>query len=170
MDDIMTTATPDTAPQDSGVATETPSVETDTSAAETDTNPAETETGEGTTPPENVSPTGEETEDDITYQFNHETKTVSRRDAPNLIQTLLKTQSDNEKTLDKMRYLAEASGKSLDELLVSLEDSFNKDEYNRFLQSTNGNEEIAQKLDIPLNTIRTRLKRAKEILAKKLDE
>lgn len=31
-------------------------------------------------------------------------------------------------------------------------------------------EEIAQKLDIPLNTVRTRLKRAKEILAKKLDE
>ena len=31
-------------------------------------------------------------------------------------------------------------------------------------------EEIAQKLDIPLNTVRTRLKRAKDILVKKLDE
>ena len=39
----------------------------------------------------------------------------------------------------------------------------------RFIQEL-AYEEIAQKLDIPLNTIRTRLKRAKEILAKKLDE
>lgn len=31
-------------------------------------------------------------------------------------------------------------------------------------------EEIAQKLNIPLNTVRTRLKRAKESLAKKMDE
>lgn len=31
-------------------------------------------------------------------------------------------------------------------------------------------EEIAQELDIPLNTVRTRLKRAKEILTKKIDK
>lgn len=39
----------------------------------------------------------------------------------------------------------------------------------RFIQEL-AYEEIAQKLDIPINTVRTRLKRAKEILAKKLDE
>ena len=39
----------------------------------------------------------------------------------------------------------------------------------RFIQEY-AYEEIAQKLDIPLNTVRTRLKRAKDILVKKLDE
>lgn len=39
----------------------------------------------------------------------------------------------------------------------------------RFIQEY-AYEEIAQKLNIPLNTVRTRLKRAKEMLAKKLDE
>ena len=39
----------------------------------------------------------------------------------------------------------------------------------RFIQEY-AYEEIAQKLNIPLNTIKTRLKRAKESLAKKLDE
>lgn len=53
-------------------------------------------------------------------------------------------------------------------MIEELDDKYRDIAKMRFIQEL-AYEEIAQKLDIPLNTIRTRLKRAKEILAKKLD-
>ena len=54
-------------------------------------------------------------------------------------------------------------------LIEALDDKYRDIAKMRFIQEL-AYEEIAQKLDIPLNTVRTRLKRAKETLAKKLDE
>ena len=54
-------------------------------------------------------------------------------------------------------------------LIDELDDKYRDIAKMRFIQEL-AYEEIAQKLDIPLNTVRTRLKRAKETLAKKIDE
>jgi hypothetical protein len=141
-EEVLTAAAePTTAPQESAPADTTP-----TAAEDVQPN------GEGTTPPEGSTeePAAPAPSDDIEYRFNHETKTVSRKDAPALIQKLLKVQYDAEQKntprLDRLRFLAEASGTDLDGLLDNLEKSFEDSEYRRFLKETNGNEKIAREL------------------------
>lgn len=100
-----------------------------------------------------LSPAGEgetgEPEDLIPYRFNHKTETVSRREAPEMIQKLLKAQKEAEKALpllDKLRYLAQAGESTPEEYLARLEEELDQREYDRFLQSAGGNGEIAGKL------------------------
>ncbi len=54
-------------------------------------------------------------------------------------------------------------------LIEGLDDKYRDIAKMRFIQEL-AYEEIAQKIDIPLNTVRTRLKRAKEILARSIEE
>lgn len=142
---VETETTPQGTEETAAAATETAensqkaaTGQTDTASAETAENTnsaAETETA----PPEMLS-----------YRFNHKTESISKEEAPVFIQKLLKTQYEYEHkavpTLDKIRFLAEASGKNVDDFLKSLETSFEDSEYQGFLKATNGNEEIAKKL------------------------
>lgn len=136
------------------VVTETAPQETEdttaqTASAETEPAPAEGENTEQTATDPAATTPQEEPEDLITYRFNHERKTVSRAEAPKMIQKLLKAQQEAEKSvplLDKLRFLAEAGGKTPEDFLDSLEAGYDKAEYKRFLDSAGGNEEIAKRL------------------------
>lgn len=100
-------------------------------------------------PAADTTPQEEQPEDRITYRFNHETKTVSREEATGMIQRLLKAQREAEKSvplLDKLRFLAEAGGNTPEQFLTSLEEGYEKAEYDRLLQSAGGNPEIAGRL------------------------
>lgn len=115
---------------------------------------AESDSEEGTTPSEEgeegSAETHDETEDDaIEYRFNHETKKLSRKEAPAFIQKLLKSQSDEQKNtaiLDRIRFLAHATGKDLGELITDIEQSYDQSRYRDFLKKTNNNETIAREL------------------------
>jgi len=125
MEETAMTVAPETAPQEPG--------------APADAAPAAEE--------QQAAP--DEKEDLIAYRFNHETKTVSRQEAPGMIQRLLKVQREAEKAeplLDRLRYLAGAGGSTPEEYLASLEEGYDRAEYERFLRSAGGNGEIAAKL------------------------
>ena len=112
--------------------------------------PAGEDQGEPTAfPSGDTTPRQAQPEDRITYRFNHETKTVSREEAPAMIQRLLKAQREAEKSaplLDKLRFLAETGGSTPEQLLASWEEEYEKKEYDRLLQYAGGDPEIAGRL------------------------
>ena len=120
-------------------------VSTATAAAEpTD----ETNTAEDTTPAaeaeQDVQP------DDghpivIPVRYNHESRELSLEEAQMLAQKGLKF-DELSPTLDKIRYLAAANGKSVQEMVDALAESQDKQLYQSILEECGGNEALAKRL------------------------
>ncbi len=106
--------------------------------------------GTDTIPPSEELHTPSERGGDIVYRFNHETRTISSADAPELIQKLLKSQYDYEHKvvpqLDRLRALTGAREDDLDAVVEKLCTVCDEAEYRGFLEKSGGNEEIARGL------------------------
>ncbi len=106
--------------------------------------------GEDTTPPPEVQDTPSAEDGEIVYRFNHETRTLPSKEAPQFIQKLLKTQHDYEHKvvpqLDRLRALTGAREEDLPAVVERLEKVCEEAEYQRFLQVSGGDETIARGL------------------------
>ncbi len=115
--------------------------------------------GADTIPPTAAAEAPSKAGSDITYRFNHETRTVSSADAPELIQKLLKSQYDYEHKvvpqLDRLRTLAGAADEDLGTVVERLSTMYEEAEYRDFLEKSGGNEEIARGLQETARRLRS---------------
>lgn len=106
--------------------------------------------GADTIPPTAETELPSKAGDGIEYRFNHETRTVSSADAPQLIQKLLKSQYDYEHKvvpqLDRLRILAGVTDEDLGTVVERLSTLCEEAEYRDFLEKSGGNETIARGL------------------------
>lgn len=97
-----------------------------------------------------TTPDAESTEDvqkpiTIPIQYNHESRDISLEEAQSLAQKGLKF-DELSPTLEKIRFLATANGKSMQEMVDALVESQDKQLYSSILAECDGNESIAQRL------------------------
>lgn len=115
--------------------------------------------GTDTIPPPETTEAASKAGGDIAYRFNHETRTVSSADAPQLIQKLLKSQYDYEHKvmpqLDRLRTLTGAADEDLDVVVEKLSVMCEEAEYRDFLEKSGGNEEIARGLQEAARRLRS---------------
>ena len=97
-----------------------------------------------------TTPDAESTEDvqqpiTIPIQYNHESRELTLEEAQTLAQKGLKF-DEVSPTLEKIRFLATANGKSMQEMVDALVESQDKQLYSSILAECDGNESIAQRL------------------------
>ena len=97
-----------------------------------------------------TTPDAESTEDvqqpiTIPIQFNHESRELSLEEAQSLAQKGLKFE-ELSPTLEKIRFLAAANGKSMQEMVDALAESQDKQLYQSILAECDGNEALANRL------------------------
>lgn len=97
-----------------------------------------------------TTPNAESTEDvqqpiTIPIQFNHESRELSLEEAQSLAQKGLKFE-ELSPTLEKIRFLAAANGKSMQEMVDALAESQDKQLYQSILAECDGNEALANRL------------------------
>lgn len=124
----------ESAPQEDAESTATAAAEPTTEAVE----------ALGTTP--DAEPT-EVVQQPITIpiQYNHESRELTLEEAQTLAQKGLKF-DELSPTLEKIRFLATANGKSMQEMVDALAESQDKQLYQSILTECDGNEAIAQRL------------------------
>ena len=81
----------------------------------------------------------------IPIQYNHESRELTLEEAQSLAQKGLKF-DELSPTLEKIRFLATANGKSMQEMVDALAESQDKQLYQSILTECDGNEAIAQRL------------------------
>ena len=81
----------------------------------------------------------------IPIQFNHESRELSLEEAQSLAQKGLKFE-ELSPTLEKIRFLAAANGKSMQEMVDALAESQDKQLYQSILAECDGNEALANRL------------------------
>ena len=81
----------------------------------------------------------------IPIQYNHESRELTLEEAQTLAQKGLKF-DEVSPTLEKIRFLATANGKSMQEMVDALVESQDKQLYSSILAECDGNESIAQRL------------------------
>lgn len=106
--------------------------------------------GADTIPPTEEPSATSEAAGDITYRFNHETRTVSSAEAPEFIQKLLKSQYDYEHKvmpqLDRLRALTGEADGDLSAVVEKLTAVCDEAEFRDFLEKSGGNADIARGL------------------------
>lgn len=123
------------------------------SAPQEDTESAATAAAEPTEQSDAVTDTipeaeaGESVQQPITIpiQYNHESRELTLEEAQKLAQKGLKF-DEVSPTLEKIRFLAAANGKSMQEMVDALAESQDKQLYQSILAECDGNESIAQRL------------------------
>lgn len=123
------------------------------SAPQDEAGSAATAAAEPTEQSDNIMDTIPEVESDenvqqpvtIPIQYNHESRELSLEEAQSLAQKGLKF-DELSPTLDKIRFLAAANGKSMQEMVDALMESQDRQLYSSILAECDGNEAIAQRL------------------------